>query len=74
MIVIYTQDETRIYNNAEEARGPLIEVYGEKLGLRAYEAAIHGKAYRENGGALVKVVSAKEAQMIREREVAIGMM
>ena len=74
MIIIYTQDETRIYNNAEEVRGPLIEVYGEKLGLRAYKATIHGKDYRENGGPLVRVVSEEEAKAIREKEIAIGMM
>ena len=74
MIVIYTQDKTRIYNSAKEARGPLIGIYGDKLGSRAYEAAIQGKAYRENGDPLVKVVNAEEARQIREREVAIGMM
>ena len=73
MIVIYTQDETRIYNSAEEARSPLMATYGDKLGMRAYEAAIHGKAFRANGGPLVKVVSAEEAQKIREREAVIGM-
>ena len=38
MIVIYTQDTTIIRNNADDARGDLISLYGEKLGAEAYDA------------------------------------
>ena len=37
MIVIYTQDETFIRENADAAKDVLCSVYGEKLGLEAYK-------------------------------------
>ena len=76
MIAIFTQDETIIKNDADTAKGDLVRVYGEKLGTEAYKAVKGGRigaAYRKYGGPLVKVVSKEEAELIREREVKIGM-
>ncbi len=59
MIVIYTQNETFIKNDAEEAKGILETVYGTKFGREAYEAVKDGRVgviYRKNGGPLVQVV------------------
>ena len=77
MIVIYTQDETFIRNDADAAKADLFSVYGEKLGAEAYAAvknAREGASYRKNGGPLVQVVSREKAERIREKETAIGMM
>ena len=77
MIVIYTQDNTIIRDNADAARGDLISLYGEKLGTEAYVAVKNGRigaAYRKYGGPLVKVVSSEDAAWIREKETVIGMM
>ena len=77
MIVIYTQDNTIIKKDAEAARGDLISLYGEKLGLEAYFAVKNGRigaSYRKYGGPLVKVVSREQAAEIREKESAIGML
>ncbi len=38
MIIIYTQDETYIRNDADSAKSVLYSVYGEKLGAEAYAA------------------------------------
>ena len=77
MIVIYTQDETYIRNDADSAKDVLNTVYGEKLGLEAYTAvkdAQNGMTYRKNGGPLIKVVTKEEVIEILEKETAIGMM
>ena len=77
MIVIYTQDETYIRKNADDARSVLLSVYGEKLGNEAYSAmknAREGASYRKSGGPLVCAVSKDKAEEIREKEIAIGMM
>lgn len=77
MIVIYTQDETYIRNDAEAAKSVLITVYGEKLGAEAYatvKGAREGTTYRKHGGPLVQVVSKEKAEEIREKEIAVGMM
>lgn len=76
MIVIYTQDNTIIRENADDARGDLISLYGEKLGAEAYAAVRNGRSgatYRKYGGPLVKVVSEEEAEIIRTKEESIGM-
>ena len=76
MIVIYTQDETIIKNDADAAKGDLVRVYGEKLAAEAYKEVRNGcvgAAYRKHGGPLVKVVSKEDAELIREREAKIGM-
>ena len=77
MIIIYTQDETYIRNDADSAKKDLYSVYGDKLGLEAYVAvkdARNGTTYRKNGGPLIRVVTEEEAVKIREKEAAIGMM
>ena len=77
MIVIYTQDNTIIRNDADSAKGDLIYLYGEKLGTEAYAVMKNGRigsAYRKYGGPLVKVVSRKDAEMIRAKESSVGMM
>ena len=43
MIVIYTQENTIIKNDADTAKGELINLYGEKLGVEAYVAVKGGK-------------------------------
>ena len=76
MIVIYTQDNTIIRNDADAAKGDLIDLYGEKLGAEAYTAIKNrriGSAYRKLGGPLVRVVSAEDAEIIRAKESSIGM-
>ena len=77
MIVIYTQDNTIIRENADDARGDLISLYGEKLGAEAYAAVRNGRSgatYRKYGGPLVKVVSREDAEVIKTKEIAVGMM
>ena len=77
MIVIYTQDNTIIRENADAAQGDLISLYGEKLGAEAYAAVRNGRngaAYRKYGGPLVKVVSEEDAGKIRDKEEKIGML
>ena len=77
MIVIYTQDNTIIRENADSARKDLIDLYGEKLGTEAYAAVKNGRigaSYRKYGGPLVKVVSSEDAAWIREKETAAGTM
>lgn len=77
MIVIYTQDKTYIKRDAEDARTVLNEVYGNKLGIEAYNAIKDGRdgtAYRKNGGPLIQVVSREKADQIREKEIVIEMM
>lgn len=76
MIIIYTQDETYIRNDADSAKDVLNSVYGEKLGMEAYAAvkdAGNSTTYRKNGGPLIRVVTKKEAIEIRKKETAIGM-
>ena len=77
MIVIYTQDNTIIRENADAARGDLISLYGEKLGAEAYAAVKNeriGAAYRKYGGPLVKVVSKEDTELIKTKEIVAGMM
>ena len=77
MIVIYTQDNTIIRNNADAARDDLVSLYGEKLGAEAYAAVKNGRigaAYRKYGGPLVKSVSKEDAETIKAKETNAGMM
>ena len=77
MIVIYTQDNTIMRENADDARGDLISLYGEKLGAEAYAAVKNeriGAAYRKYGGPLVKVVSKEDTELIKTKEIVAGMM
>ena len=77
MVVIYTQDNTIIKNNADDAKAILLSVYGEKLGQEAYAAVKNGRvgaSYRKHGGPLVQVVDKEKAAWIREKEESVGMM
>ena len=77
MIVIYTQDETIIKDNADAAKRDLLSVYGEKLGEEAYKAVKNGRigaAYRKYGGPLVCVVSPADIERVRTMETKIGML
>ena len=77
MIVIYTQDNTIIREDADSAREDLISLYGVKLGTEAYAAVKNGRngaSYRKYGGPLVKAISSEDAVRIREKETVIGMM
>jgi hypothetical protein len=77
MIVIYTQDETFIKDDANAAKSILLSVYGKKLGNEAYvvvKDARDGMTYRRNGGPLVQVVTKEKAAEIRKKEIAIGML
>ena len=77
MIVIYTHDNTIIKDNADAARGDLINLYGEKLGAEAYVAVKNariGATFRKYGGPLVKVVGTEDAKAIHKKETEIGMM
>lgn len=76
MVVIYTQDNTIIKNNADDAKATLLSVYGEKLGLEAYAAVKGGRigsSYRKYGGPLVQIVDKEKAEWIKEKEEFIGM-
>ena len=77
MIVIYTQDETFIREDADSAKSIFNTLYGEKLGREAYwtvDKAPAGTVYRKNGGPLVQVVTKENAEKIRQKEIAIGML
>lgn len=71
MIVIYTQDNTIIRDEADTAREDLINLHGEKLRKEVYAAVKNGRAgmtYWKNGGSLVKAVSKEDAEIIRVKE------
>lgn len=75
MVVIYTQEKTIIRKDAEAARDELIGLYGEKFGTEAYRTVKSGSvgtSYRRYGGPLVKVISNENAEIIKEKESAIG--
>lgn len=77
MVVIFSQDRTWIHNNADDAKATLLQIYGSKLGMEAFNRIQHapeGTSYRQSGGLLVQVVSKEKAAWIREKENALGMM
>ncbi len=74
MIAIFSQEGTWIHKDADDARARLIELYGSKLGLMAYERlrdAPLGSSFRENGGALVQVIDKEKASWFMEKEAII---
>ena len=76
MLIIYTQDGTIIRKDADAAKGDMITLYGKKIGLEAYTAMKSGRegaSFRRYGGPLIKKVSPKEAETIKEKERCIGM-
>ena len=77
MIIVYTQDKTYFCKDGNEAKDILAYVYGDKLGTEAYnfvDKAPLGTTYRKNGGPLVRIVTKEQAEKIREKEKAIGML
>ncbi len=76
MVVIYTQDQTYVFNTSEEAKDLIISLYGEKVGKQAYQTIKNsrpGSVFRKYGGPLIKVVNATTANSIIEKEIKIGM-
>lgn len=76
MIAIYTQDGTLIRKDAENAKKDLVGLYGEKLGIEAYnviKSGHIGASYRKYGGPLIKVISQERAEEIKKKELAGGM-
>lgn len=77
MVVIYAQEGTYLRSDMLDALDVLDEVYGPKLAQDAYNKlkdAPVGFSFRKNGGALVKIVSKQQAEEIRQKERAIGML
>ncbi len=77
MVAIFSQDKTWILSNADDAKATLLQIYGNKLGMEAFNRIQHapeGTSYRQSGGPLVQVVSKEKAAWIKEKESALGMM
>ena len=77
MVVIFSQDRTWIHNNADDAKATLLELYGNKLGIEAFNRIQHapeGTTYRQSGGPLVQVVNKEKAAWIRDKESTLGML
>lgn len=77
MIVIYTQDRTSIYTDVTAAEADIKDLYGPKLGTEACRILRDGRpgsSYRKYGGPLIRTVSRKEADWIREKEKKAGML
>ena len=70
MIAIYSQDSTEVFDDARAARVRIYELYGDKIGAEAYEAAVHGADFRKHGGPLVQNISEEKAKWILEKERA----
>ena len=68
MVVIYTQDFTKVFKTLEDARDCIFDVYGEKIGTETYKAVARGKSFRQYGGALIENVTAERARWIIEKE------
>lgn len=77
MIIIYDQDKTYFYNSLGDAEETIIALYGAKLGREACTALRNGRTgtvYRRYGGPRVEIVSDADAERIRAREAAAGML
>ena len=77
MIIIYDQDKTYIYNNLSDAKEMIIALYGVKFGREACTAMRNGRpgtVYRRYGGPRIEIVSDADAERIRVREAAAGML
>lgn len=77
MIIIYDQDKTYIYNNLSDAKEMIIALYGVKLGLEACAKLAKGRlgtVYRRYGGPRIEIVSDADAERIRTREKAAGIL
>ena len=77
MIIIYTQDRTSIYEDIKAAETDIMGLYGAKFGTEACRILRDGRSgssYRKYGGPLIRTVSRKEADWIREKEKKAGML
>ena len=77
IIVIYGQDGTYLFNSLEEGKETIISLYGAKLGGEACTALSRGRTgtvFRRYGGPRIEIVSDADAERIRAREAAAGML
>ena len=77
MVVIYDQEKTHIFNDLAGARSAIMLLYGDKLGKEACETIRKGRpgtVYRRYGGPRIEVVTDAEAEWIRGKEAAAGML
>ena len=75
MIIVYTGDKTYIKKNADSAKDVIYEVYGEKIGQKAYETIsdnLPGTVFRYAGGPRIDVVTEEQAEIIEAKEREIG--
>lgn len=76
-VVIYDIDGTFLYPSLDAAAEKIKELYGQKLGTEACARLYHsrpGTVYRRHGGPRVEIVSEADAERIRDREAAAGML
>ena len=77
MIIIYDQDKTYIYSSLSDAKEMIIALYGVKLGPEACAKLVKGRpgtVYRRYGGPRIEIVSDADAERIRSKEAAAGML
>lgn len=76
-VVIYDIDGVSIYLDLAAAAEKIKELYGSKLGAEACARLSHGRpgmVYRRHGGPRIEIVTDSDAERIRGREVAAGML
>lgn len=77
MVVIYSMDKTTIWNNLNDAKEAIIDVYGKKIGdeaLARLKGQREGASFQKYGGPLIQIVAPNKAKIIRNKEKSIGMM
>lgn len=76
-VVIYDIDGVSIYLDLATAAEKIKELYGSKLGAEACARLSHGRpgmVYRRHGGPRIEIVTDSDAERIRGREAAAGML
>lgn len=76
-VVIYDIDGVSIYLDLAAAAEKIKELYGSKLGAEACARLSHGRpgmVYRRHGGPRIEIVTDSDAERIRAREAAAGML
>ena len=76
-VVIYDIDGVSIYLDLAAAAEKIKELYGSKLGAEACARLSHGRPgtiYRRYGGPRIEIVSDADAERIRSKETAAGML
>ena len=76
-VVIYDIDGVSIYLDLAAAAEKIKELYGSKLGAEACARLSHGRpgmVYRRHGGPRIEIVTDSDAEWIRGREAAVGML